>query len=104
MTADSKDGAGEPWSAKLGYVVAFLFAAIATYFISASLRLWLITNYPSATSWGIQAVVALCLAAPIFFAEDRLLMRITKRDVLSSVRPITIGVVVGYAAPYALVA
>jgi uncharacterized membrane protein len=104
MSADAREPAAESMAAKSAYVLAFLAAAGAAFVMSYPLRHWIIASYPNMTHWLLHGFVGLLLTTPIFLAEDRFLVRKTGRDVFSSVRPVTIGIIVGYAAPYAVVA
>lgn len=104
MSAGPVKPAAESIAAKSWHVLAFVAAALASCAISYPLRHWIIASYPGLTHWLLHAFVGLLLAAPVFLLEDRFLARRTGRDVFGSVRPVTIGIVVGYAAPYALVA
>ena len=104
MSAGTERSAAESIAVKSAYVIAFLVSAFTAYAVSQPLRHWVIASYPNASHWLIHAVIGLLIAAPIFVLEDRFLVRKTGRDVFGSVRPVTIGMIVGYATPYALVA
>ena len=101
METGTENTSSESLASKALFVTAFLVAAVGTYYLSLPFRHWFVATYPALDHFSIHAVVGLILAAPVFFAEDRILNRLTKRDVFSSIRPVTIGVVVGYAVPYA---
>jgi hypothetical protein len=100
MAIGTENTSSESLTSKAIFVTAFLLAAAGTYYLSSPFRHWFVANYPALDYLPIHAIVGLVLAAPVFFAEDRILNRLTGRDVFSSIRPVTIGVVVGYAVPY----
>lgn len=104
MPAGREKAEPESWTSKLLFIAAFLATACGTYFLSLPLHDRVTVDYPALDNFFVQVLVGLVFVAPVFAIEDKLLRRLNKRDVFLSIRPVTIGLFVGYVLPYGLVA
>jgi hypothetical protein len=87
----------EAWWVKLLFVGVFLGVAAASFFASAPVADWVKSSKSDLVStFAVQAVAALPFMLVIFAIEERLVWRLLRQDVFSTIHPISYGAYVGY--------
>jgi len=93
----------ERWWVKLLFVVAFLGVATASFFALAPLAEWVRSSKSDwVSTFAVQAVAALPFMLLIFAMEERLIRRLLREDIFSTIHPISLGAYVGYVVHFAL--
>jgi uncharacterized protein YacL len=93
----------ERWWVKLLFVVVFLGVATAIFFASAPLAEWVKSSKSDLVrTFAVQAVAALPFMLLIFAMEERLIWRLVRQDIFSTIHPISLGAYVGYVVHFAL--
>jgi hypothetical protein len=93
----------EPWWVKLLFVVVFLGVATAAFFASAPLADWVKSSKSDwVGTFAVQAVAAVPFMLAIFAIEERLIWRLLREDIFSTIHPISLGAYVGYVVHFAL--
>jgi len=93
----------EPWWIKLLFVAVFLGVGTAAFVASEPLADWVKSSKSDLVStFAVQAVIALPIALLIYAMEAKLIWKLMRQDVFSTIHPISIGAFVGYVAHFAL--
>ena len=93
----------EPWWVKLVFVAVFLAATALSFMASAPLSDWVKSSGSELfRNLAVQAVIALPVMLLVFFFEGRLIWKLVRQDVFSTIHPISIGLYVGYVIHFAL--
>ncbi len=92
----------EPWYVKILFVTAFLGATSATYVLSTPLAEWVKTRSDLISSLPVQAAIAFPVLILVFLVEERVIWRLVREDVFSTVHPICMGIYIGYLIHFAL--
>jgi hypothetical protein len=93
----------EPWRVKLLFVAVFLAVATAVFFASGPLADWVKSSKSDLIStFAVQAVAALPFTLLIFAVEAKLIWRLVRQDIFSTIHPISLGAYVGYVVHFAL--
>lgn len=88
---------------KLVFVAVFLAAATLSFVASAPLSEWIKSSGSELfRNLAVEAVIALPVALLVFAFEERLIWKLLREDVFSTIHPISIGLYVGYVIHFAL--
>lgn len=84
-------------------VLVFLGVAVATFFASEPLAEWVKSSKSDLVSnVAVQAIAALPFALLIFAVEKRVIWKLLREDVFSTIHPVSIGAYVGYMVHFVL--
>lgn len=92
----------EAWSAKLLFVAAFLAAAAAAFFATLPLANWIKTSDSNLlVNFLTQAILAMPFMVLVYLVEERVIWKLLRQNIFSTIHPVSLGLYVGYVIHFA---